>query len=124
MADRFLFHPFRVGAQGEGGVAVTTDADRHLRDKIEAVLFTAPGERVNAPSFGVGLTSATFEGLNDLTVAAFEFRIAQALRRDLGDELIVDGLSIETAPDSGELLLRLVFRRREDRTQRNLEVTL
>ncbi|MEM6791394.1 MAG: GPW/gp25 family protein [Myxococcota bacterium] len=122
MADRFLKYPFRNGSQG--GVAVIDDADRHLRDKVEAVLFTAPGERVNRPDFGVGLNRATFEGLDDLTVAAIEFRIQQAIVRDLGAEIIVDGVDVEADPPAGTLLIRLSFRRRTDRKPRNLEVQL
>ncbi|MEM1032348.1 MAG: GPW/gp25 family protein [Myxococcota bacterium] len=122
MADRFLQYPFRNGSQG--GVAVIDDADRHLRDKVEAVLFTAPGERVNRPDFGVGLNRATFEGLDDLTVAAIEFRIQQAIVRDLGAEIIVDGVDVEADSPAGTLLIRLSFRRRTDRKPRNLEVQL
>lgn len=122
MADRYLHYPFRFGAQG--GVAVIDDADRHLRDKVEAVLFTAPGERVNRPDFGVGLSRAVFEGLNDLTIAAIEFRISNALRRDIGDEILVDSVDVEGEPDEGTLLVRIAFRRRTDRKPRNLEVKL
>lgn len=122
MADRFLHHPFRFGAQG--GVAVLDDADRHLRDKVEAVLFTAPGERVNRPDFGVGLNRAVFDGLSDLTIGALEFRVSQALRRDLGDEILIDGVDVEASPENGELVVKIAFRRRTDRRPRNLEVRL
>lgn len=122
MADRFLHHPFRFGAQG--GVAVIDDADRHLRDKVEAVLFTAPGERVNRPDFGVGLNRAVFDELSDLTIGALEFRISQALRRDIGDEILVDSVDVEAEPLGGELVVKIAFRRRTDRLPRNLEVRL
>lgn len=122
MADRFLQHPFRFGAQG--GVAVIDDADRHLRDKVVAVLFTAPGERVNRPDFGVGLNRAVFDELSDLTVGALEFRISQALRHDLGDEILIDGVDVEASPENGEIVVKIAFRRRTDRRPRNLEVKL
>ena len=35
-----------------------TDLDEHVRDLIEQVLFTNPGERVNRPTFGSGLAAA------------------------------------------------------------------
>src|SRR5581483_9113540 len=34
--------------------------NRHIRDLIEQVLFTAPGERVNRPEFGCGLLQLVF----------------------------------------------------------------
>jgi phage baseplate assembly protein W len=121
MPNTFIFSPFHLGTQG---VAVTDDADRHLRDKIEAVLFTAPGERVNNPEFGVGLSRSVFDGLDELLITALEFRISDGLRRDIGDELIVDEVRITAAPEDGELTLFLAFRRRTDRQPRNLEIRL
>jgi phage baseplate assembly protein W len=122
MADRFLYQPFRLGRQG--GVAVTTDVSRHLRDKVLAVLFTAPGERLNRPSFGVGLTTAVFEGLDDLTLSSLEFRISQGLNRDLGDEILIDSIDIVSSPDEGLLELDIDYRLRSDRVPRRLEVKL
>jgi phage baseplate assembly protein W len=122
MADRFIASPFRKGAQG--GVAVTEDADRHLRDKVVAILFTAPGERVNRSSFGAGINRAVFENIDELTAGALEFRISQALRRDLGDEAIVDAVRLEWDGPSGEVTVHLAFRRHTDRQPRNLEIVL
>src|SRR5829696_6798562 len=99
MADLFIYQPFKL-REDRGAIAVTGDRDRHLRDKILAVLFTAPGERVNAPRFGVGLDRSVFEPLDPLTVAAVEFRIAEGLRRDLGDEALIDAVDIDTDPVS------------------------
>ncbi|HWN70330.1 MAG TPA: GPW/gp25 family protein [Haliangium sp.] len=121
MADRFIASPFRKGAQG--GIAVTEDVDRHLRDKVMAILFTAPGERVNRPSFGAGINRAVFENIDELTAGALEFRISQALRRDLEDEAIVDIVRLEW-DDNGEVTVHLAFRRQSDRQTRTLEIVL
>jgi|SRR5579883_1609927 len=121
MADRFMFYPFRFGAQG---VALTNDADRHLRDKIEAVLFTSPGERVNNPDFGVGLNKALFETLDDLTISAMEFRISNGLDRDLGSEINVEEVTLTADPNNGSLVLQLTFSRVTDLQPRNLEIQL
>ncbi|MBK8258016.1 MAG: GPW/gp25 family protein [Polyangiaceae bacterium] len=122
MADRFLHHPFRFGAQG--GVAVIDDPDRHLRDKIEAVLFTSPGERVNRPDFGVGIDRAVFDAMNELAIAALEFRVTQALRRDIGDELILDSVNVRAEQAEGTLFVDITFRRRTDRKPRTITVAL
>jgi len=123
MTELFVYQPFKL-RDDRGAIAVTDDADRHLRDKILAVLFTAPGERVNAPRFGVGLDRTVFEGLDELTVAAVEFRIAEGARRELGDEAVIDGVSVETDPENGQLLISIDYRRRTDRSRRTLEVVL
>lgn len=123
MAGLYVYQPFKL-RDDRGAIAVTQDADRHLRDKILAILFTAPGERVNAPRFGVGLNRTVFEGLDELTIAAVEFRIAEGLRRDLGDEAIIDAIDVGADPEGGQLLISIGFRRRADRRPRNLEIVL
>lgn len=123
MAELYAYQPFKLRDE-RGAIAVTDDADRHLRDKILAVLFTAPGERVNAPRFGVGLDRTVFEGLDELTIAAVEFRIGEGMRRELGHEVLVDAVDVETDPENGQLLISIEYRRRTDRTPRNLEIVL
>ena len=123
MAGLFVYQPFKL-RDAHGAIAVTDDADRHLRDKILAVLFTAPGERVNKPRFGVGLDRTVFEGLDELTVAAVEFRIGEGMRRELGEEALIDGVDVATDPENGQLLISIDYRRRSDRASRNLEIVL
>ena len=123
MADLFIYQPFKL-RDDRGAIAVTDDGDRHLRDKILAVLFTAPGERVNAPRFGVGLDRAIFEPLDELTIAAVEFRIAEGMRRELGQEAEIDAVDVEVDAVAGQLLISIDYRRRIDRTPRNLEIVL
>ena len=53
-----LSFPYQIDRRGR--TAAASDKD-HLNDLIEAVLFTAPGERVNQPDFGSGLLQMAFE---------------------------------------------------------------
>lgn len=121
MSGLFVHLPFRL-RQRRGAVAVIDDQDQHLRDKILTILFTAPGERVNEPRFGVGLDRAVFEPLDELTIAGVEFRMAEGLRRDLGNEAIIDGLDVEV--DRGQVTIRIDYRRRIDRVRRILAIEL
>jgi uncharacterized protein len=123
MAGLFVYQPFKLRAD-RGAIAVTGDADRHLRDKILAVLFTAPGERVNAPRFGVGLDRTVFEALDELTIAAVEFRIAEGIRRELGDEAVIDAVGVEVDPTGAQVLISIDYERVSDRSQRNLEIVV
>ena len=119
----FIHQPFRLRDE-RGAVAVIDDADRHLRDKVLAVLFTAPGERVNNPRFGVGLSRMVFEQLDELTAAAVEFRISEGVRRELGAEAEVDAVDVQVGPGDGELVVAISYTRRRDRVARTLEVAL
>jgi phage baseplate assembly protein W len=89
-----------------------------------AVLFTAPGERVNAPDFGVGLNRVVFETLDPLTLAALEFRISEGLARDLGDEVSIEGVDVISDDSNGQLILDIGYRRRGERRPRHLEIEL
>jgi len=119
----YLRQPFKLRDE-RGAIAVIDDADLHLRDKVLAVLFTAPGERVNNPRFGVGLNRTVFDPLDELTAAAVEFRIAEGLRRELGAEADVSAVEVQVGPAEGELLVAVTYQRLADRVTRTLEVVL
>jgi len=123
MADLFIYQPFKL-RDDRGAIAVTDDQDRHLRDKILAILFTAPGERINNPRFGVGLDRTVFEPLDPLTTAAIEFRIADGVRRELADEAQIDAVDVDVDPDNGQLLISIDYVRLTDRNPRRLEIAL
>ena len=50
--------PWFVDVRGATG---TADREEHVRDLIEQVLFTSPGERVFRPEFGFGARRHVFE---------------------------------------------------------------
>lgn len=79
----------------------TTDPDDHLRDLIEQVLFTAPGERVNRPDFGSGVAGLAFAPLSDELAAATTFLVRGALEQWLGSLIAVDDVAV--AHDDGVL---------------------
>ncbi len=103
-APRFLDFPFRIG--GEGGVALT-DADDHVRDLIEQVLFTNPGERVNLPEFGCGLRNLVFAGNNEVLRATVQFIVSQNLNRWLSNLLSVEQVNVQNQDDT--LLIDVVY---------------
>src|SRR3954453_14906994 len=78
----FFDYPFQI--DGRGRTALTSD-EEHIRDLIEQVLFTAPGERVNRPTFGSGLPQLLFMPTNDELVTATQFLVQGALQQWLGD---------------------------------------
>ena len=83
--------PLRFDARGH---TVGADDARHVRDLIELLLFTRPGERVNRPDFGSGLIHAVFAPNSPELATALEFTTRAALQRHLGDVIEVRGLSV------------------------------
>src|SRR3981081_76517 len=76
-----------------------TDSDAHIRDLIEQVLFTAPGERVKRPDFGSGLMQLVFAPNSDELAAATQFLVQGALQQWLGDLIEVEAVEV-TSEDS------------------------
>lgn len=89
-----LDHPFAIGSRGATAV---TDDDGHIRDMIEQVLFTAPGERVNRPEFGSGLLQLLFAPSSPELATAVQFTIQAALQRWLGDLVDLQDVDVVTA---------------------------
>ena len=83
--------PFHFDRRGR--TAVTDDND-HIRDMIEQLLFTSPGERVNRPDFGSGLMQLVFAPNSPELAAALQFTMQAALQQWLGDVIEVRGLEV------------------------------
>jgi phage baseplate assembly protein W len=79
------------------GRTATAGEDDHLRDMIEAVLFTAPGERVNRPTFGSGLMQLVFSPNSDELAAATQFLVQGAVQQWLGDLISVEHVQVLSA---------------------------
>jgi len=90
--------PYHVDGRG---LTATTAPDDHLRDLIEQVLFTAPGERVMRPEFGSGLLGLVFEPGGPELVAATQHLVQGALQQELGHLIAVD--SVEVRQHEGAL---------------------
>jgi phage baseplate assembly protein W len=80
----------------------TAEADElaHIRDMIEQLLFTNPGERVNRPEFGSGLLQLVFAPNSPELAAAIQFTLQAALQRWLGDLIEVNRLEVTSADAS------------------------
>ena len=81
------------------GRTATTGYDDHVRDMIEQLLFTNPGERVNRPDFGSGLLQLVFAPNSPELAAALQFTVQASLQRWLSDVVDVQSLEV-TSEDS------------------------
>ena len=76
-----LDFPYRFDGRGR---TATADADDHIRDLIEQVLFTSPGERVMRPDFGSGMLALVFEPNSTALAATTQILVQGALQQHLG----------------------------------------
>ena len=87
-----LDHPYHFDGRGR---TAATGANDHVRDLIEQVLFTSPGERVMRPDFGAGLLALVFEP-NSVTLAATtQFLVQSALQQHLSELISVQSVTVE-----------------------------
>jgi Bacteriophage baseplate protein W len=86
-----LDFPFHVDARGRS--ATTTDED-HVRDMVEQLLFTIPGERVNRPDFGTGALQLVFAPNSAELAGAVEYTLQAALQQWLPDDLRVERVDV------------------------------
>jgi phage baseplate assembly protein W len=93
--QRFLDYPYTVSG---AGTPKTTNPDDHLRDLILQVLFTNPGERVNLPEFGVGISRLVFAPNSDTLRTSTQFLISTNLNQWLGDRIQVQQVNVTSEP--------------------------
>src|ERR1044072_7532681 len=87
-----LDYPYRF--DGRGRTATTGELD-HIRDLIEQVLFTSPGERVMRPDFGAGLLALVFEPNSTTLAATTQFLVQSGLQQHLSDLIAVNAVTVE-----------------------------
>jgi phage baseplate assembly protein W len=93
-----------------GRTASTDDAD-HVRDLLEQLLFTSPGERVNRPDFGSGLLQLVFAPNSPELAAALRFTTQAAIQRYLGDVLDLQQLDVTAEEASLRVSVQYALRR-------------
>jgi phage baseplate assembly protein W len=101
--QRFLAFPFRITRAG-GRQAARLD---HIREQVEQVLFTSPGERVFRPEFGFAARAFVFEPNRAQIWEIARNRLMAALAEALAGEIDPKTLRVEVGadPEAGERLM-------------------
>jgi len=108
--------PFRIDGRGRTASAAP---DAHVRDLVEQVLFTTPGERVNRPDFGSGLRQLVFAGNSEELAAATRFLVQGALQKWLQEVVRVEDVAVESEESTLTVTVRyVVLATEEQRTDR------
>ena len=101
---------YPIQFDGRGRTAATTD-DKHIRDMIEQVLFTMPGERVNRPTFGSGLLQLVFAPNSDALAAATQLSVQASLQQWLGDLILVQAVDVQNIESKLIVTVQYIIRR-------------
>ncbi|HZG06701.1 MAG TPA: GPW/gp25 family protein [Streptomyces sp.] len=106
-ARRDIAFPFRVDRRGRTAHAAY---DEHVRDLVEQLLFTSPGERVMRPDFGCGLLDLVFTPNSPELASAVELSVQASLQRWLGELIEVEDLDVVSEENVVRVHLRYVVR--------------
>jgi uncharacterized protein len=100
--------PFHFARSGR---TATTDDGDHIRDTLEQLLFTNPGDRVNRPDFGSGVRQLVFAENSPELAATLQFTVEAAIQRWLGDLIDLQALVVSSEDATLRIDVRYVIRR-------------
>ena len=107
-----LDYPYDFDSRGR--TAETID-DEHIRDLIEQLLFTTPGERVNRPTFGSGVLQLIFAPNSPALASASQVTVQGALQQWLGDLIQVEAVDVQSEDSTLRVLVQYTVRRNQQR---------
>src|SRR5262245_66622772 len=103
---RSLAFPFRIG---DLGAPVTSPRTQAIRQQIDQLLFTLPGERVNRPTFGCGVQRLVFSGCSPEAAAAAEYIIRVNIQRFMSDVVKLDAVQVTADVNAATLFVSVLY---------------
>ena len=107
-----IAYPFTIDGSGR---TAAPDDDEHIRQMIEQLLFTAPGERVNRPTFGTGLRQLLFAPNSPELATATEFMVQGALQEVLGELIRLEAVDVATEEATLRVTVQYIVQRTQQR---------
>lgn len=95
--------PFKINQYGH---IQDADDDKHLRDMMEQILFTIPGERVNRPTFGCGVQLLVFGSIQPEMLSVKQSMIQTELQQYLGHLMQLQTVNITAQESRLNILIR------------------
>jgi len=93
------------------GVTALTSYEDHIRDMLEQLIFTSPGERVNRPDFGSGVLQLIFAPNSPELAATLQFTLQAAIQQWLGDVIELNALTVQSVDSTLSIDVAYTVRR-------------
>jgi phage baseplate assembly protein W len=110
-------YPFHF--DGRGRTAQSSE-DEYIRELIEQVLLTAPGERVMRPEFGSGVRQLLFGAASPEVATATQYLVQSSLQQWLAGLITVEAVEVEAR--EGALLIHVQYVSRRDQSRATAEI--
>jgi len=101
----YMSFPLNISADG----CAVSARRAHVREQIEQVLFTLPGERWFRPEFGVGIRTLIFEPNNRPLWELAKKRLEASLGEALAGEVVPESLQIGVDGEQAELRVTITY---------------
>jgi hypothetical protein len=88
-----LAFPFAPATSGRSTAVEEGDPD-HVRQMLELLILTVPGERIMQPTLGSATMQMLFGSANGPAAAALEATLAATITQNLGTYLTLQGLTV------------------------------
>lgn len=89
----------------------------HVRDLVELVLFTRPGERVMRPDFGTPIPEVVFERPTHDVLSNVQFLVQTSLQRFMSDLIAVENIEVRSVENRIEIALSYVLLPMQERVE-------
>ena len=110
--------PFHFDGRGRTAAA---GGDEHIRDMLEQLIFTNPGERVNRPDFGSGILQLVHAPNSPELAATLQFTLQAAIQRWLGDVIELRALAVESVDSTLSVDVTYAVRRTNEQQANHFE---
>ncbi len=101
----YMSFPFTIGEQGSS----ISSRHQHVREQIEQILFTDPGERWYRPDFGIGAKALVFEPNQQALWELVKKRLLATLAEALKGEVLAESLSVDVEGDNEKLNISISY---------------
>ena len=115
-----LAFPFGAGLDGRSQTPAI-DEDARIRDLLELLVFTTPGERVMRGQLGSPVRQLVFESISDTTGVALQVALQASINLWLGELLELRALTVESEAE-GQLVISIAYESRRSRLTQTVQL--
>ena len=98
--------PLRLDNRGR---LTRCDYEQHVREMLEQLLFTQPGERVNRPEFGTPISASIFDRPTPEVLSYLEFQISTSVQRFMGDVIALENIVVQVEENQLHVTLQYLI---------------
>ena len=117
-----LAFPFAIAPDGRSAT-VTYGDDDHVRQMLELLIFTMPGERVMRPDLGSPVRQMVFDAGNGPVAIALRATLEATVRQYLGHLLELQDVSVSFDESEAALIIGVTYEVLATKSPGSLSVT-